>query len=409
MMKKQFTLIVLLFTLVNQLFAQFEFEKGYYIDLNDQRHECFIRNFDWRNNPTEFEFKLNPEDSASKLYVSSVKEFRVDGYSKYISARVNIDRSGYSIQGMSKERNPVFNEEILFLKVLAEGSANLFYYEDQGLTRFFYSKAGGNIHQLVYKRYLTSQGIAENNLYLQQLLNEFQTQGINSSDIKRIAYNQQTLVPFFNKLNGNALPVEGVKSKENLERILTGVTIRPGIQFSSLKLNYLPSDSRDIIFGKAISPGIGIEAEFLVSYKKEEWGIIFEPTLNRFNATETKETNQVIGGIINAEVAYHSIELPIGLRYHFYSQNKSDIYLNAGFIADLNSDSFIFLKRQDGSVLNEIYIKSWWNMMIGAGYRYNDQFNIELRYHTPRQVLSGVSGWDASYNSIRMVIGYSIY
>ena len=39
--------------------AQTKFEKGYFVDNSGQRTEVLIKNLDWKNNPTEFEFKKN--------------------------------------------------------------------------------------------------------------------------------------------------------------------------------------------------------------------------------------------------------------------------------------------------------------------------------------------------------------
>ena len=39
--------------------AQISFEKGYYIDNSNQKVDCLIKNVDWKNNPTSFEYKLS--------------------------------------------------------------------------------------------------------------------------------------------------------------------------------------------------------------------------------------------------------------------------------------------------------------------------------------------------------------
>ena len=38
-------------------YSQITFEKGYFISNDGIKTECFIKNLDWRNNPTEFEYK----------------------------------------------------------------------------------------------------------------------------------------------------------------------------------------------------------------------------------------------------------------------------------------------------------------------------------------------------------------
>lgn len=95
-------------------YSQISFEKGYYINNANQKTDCLIRNIDWRNNPTEFEYILSGENEAKKANIKSVKEFGIYNISKYIRGTVNIDRSGESVNNLSKDKNPVFNQEELF-------------------------------------------------------------------------------------------------------------------------------------------------------------------------------------------------------------------------------------------------------------------------------------------------------
>jgi hypothetical protein len=48
-------------------YAQISFEKGYYINNEEQRVECEIKNLDWKNNPKEFQFRVS-EGTEQKTY-----------------------------------------------------------------------------------------------------------------------------------------------------------------------------------------------------------------------------------------------------------------------------------------------------------------------------------------------------
>jgi hypothetical protein len=54
---KNLLLTALLF-LFSFSYAQITFEKGYFINNSGDRTECFIKNIDWRDNPTKFEYKM---------------------------------------------------------------------------------------------------------------------------------------------------------------------------------------------------------------------------------------------------------------------------------------------------------------------------------------------------------------
>src|SRR5690606_21684320 len=91
-MKNQLLLILITILSFN-CYSQISFEKGYYIDNNDQRINCLIKNVDWKDNPTEFEYKLSENSAPEKASIKLVKEFGVDNISRYIRTTVNIDKS----------------------------------------------------------------------------------------------------------------------------------------------------------------------------------------------------------------------------------------------------------------------------------------------------------------------------
>ena len=116
-MKNQ--LLGILITILSmQCYAQVLFETGYYINNNGQKIECEIKNIDWKNNPTEFDFRLSENTEQKKATTETVKEFGIYNYSKYVRSVVNIDRSSKYLSEISTDKNPIFAEEQLFLKVL---------------------------------------------------------------------------------------------------------------------------------------------------------------------------------------------------------------------------------------------------------------------------------------------------
>lgn len=115
--------------------AQITFEKGYFIDTLNQRTECEIKNRDWRNNPSEFEYRIS--GTVGTMPVSQLQEFGIYDKSKYTVATVQIDKSPVSLNDLSRQRNAEFETKTLALKVLTEGKASLYMHESQNLIRFF--------------------------------------------------------------------------------------------------------------------------------------------------------------------------------------------------------------------------------------------------------------------------------
>ena len=85
-------------------YAQVTYEKGYFINNANQKIHCLIKNVDWRNNPTAFEYKLSENDTSQIANIKTVKEFGVTHFSKYVRRTVNIDRYSVDINELSKKR-----------------------------------------------------------------------------------------------------------------------------------------------------------------------------------------------------------------------------------------------------------------------------------------------------------------
>lgn len=124
--------------------------------------------------------------------IEFAKEFAKENGANYLKATVDIDRLSENIARLSEVRNPVFNEEELFIKVSVEGKANLYEFYNENITRFFYSTENSDIEQLIFKSYKSPENkIKRNNDFRQQLWNNLQCFDFKSSRIKRIDYNKR--------------------------------------------------------------------------------------------------------------------------------------------------------------------------------------------------------------------------
>jgi len=201
-MKKLISFIASLSIFITYSYSQITFEPGYFINESNQKTECLIKNSDWYNNPTTFEYKLSQNDLIKIATLHTVKEFGINGSAKYISASVKIDRSSNDMDKLTSDKNPEFHEEQLFLKVLIEGKASLFLYKSEGsLTRLFYKINDTELNQLVYKKYLKNSQIAQNDLFKQQLYQDLKGDAIKMDDFENIQYNPRDLKRLFIKYN----------------------------------------------------------------------------------------------------------------------------------------------------------------------------------------------------------------
>lgn len=390
-------------------YSQISFEKGYYIDNANQKTNCLIKNLDWKNNPTEFEYKLSENGESKKLTIRTIKEFGIDNVSKYVRNTVYIDRSSENINNLSYDRNPIFKEEELFLKILVEGKATLYQYVDGNLKRYFYNKENSNIEQLIFKSYKTTENnVGENNGFRQQLFVGLKCPNFKTSRIEKVEYKKNDLVRLFteySKCHNNEL----INFEPEQKRDLFNLTIRPRINSSSLTIQNSVSDSRNTDFENEISFGFGLEAEFILPFNKNKWAIAIEPTFQSFKSEETTNGDNVSGGMFIANVDYSSIEIPISLRHYFFINNNSKIFINASYVIDLNLKSSIEFTTNDGSNLNSLDINTQQNLGFGIGYKHNDKYSLEIRYQTGREVLSDFALWSSEYNTLSVIFGYSLF
>jgi len=407
-MKKQTLFLALSVILSIKSFSQIIFENGYFINDSNQKIECLIKNIDWENNPTEFEYMLSQDKIAQKESVETVKEFGINGVSKYIRTTVKIDRSSDEINNMSSEKNPNFQEEQLFLKVLIEGKASLFLYKDGNLTKFFYNLNDSEIKQLVYKCYLIHNYIAHNNYFKQQLFIDLKCQAIILNDVEHLKYTKKDLERFFIKYNEcNSSSYINYESEQKKD--FFNLSFRPGLNYSNLAIQNSISDSRDIDFDNKFSFRFGIEAEYILPFNKNKWGIIIEPTYQYYKSEKTTETNNISGGILVSKVNYQSIELPIGVRHYFFFNDKSKIFADISYIFDSSTNSLIMFTRIDGSILNSLEVKSRTNLGLGIGYKYKDKYSLGIRYQTSREILGDYLLWNSSYKTFSIIFGYSLF
>ena len=387
-------------------YSQISFEKGYYINNADQKIECLIKNKDWAYNPIDFKYKISENDEEKTNNIKSVKEFGTYTGTKYIRKTINIDKSSEVTDDLSSDRNPIFKEEQLFLKVLVEGKANL--YESGDPKKYFYNLDGSEIEQLIFKSYKNSDNqVLTNNLYKQQLV-KLECSTIKMKDLEKLEYRKSNLTDFFRKYNKCSNP-EIVENHKKENRDLFNLNLRPRLNSSSLILQNDIPPAGETDFGTKLSFGFGIEAEFILPFNKNKWAIILEPTYQSFKGEKTDEYTYPGVGTWKKEleIKYTSIEIPIGLRHYFFLKNNSKIFINASFVYDVSFNST--LKYKTASVSSSADFENGSNFAFGLGYKIHDKYSLEMRYNTRRNNSVQYYDWNSDYKTISIIFGYTIF
>ena len=386
---------IILFSLNN--YSQISFEKGYFITNLGERINCLIKNSDWRNNPTEFKYKLSEDAEIKTRTIKDIVEFGLNSYSKYKKVTVDIDRSIDDLSKDSFEGKANFIKETIFLKVLIEGAATLYKYRAKNTTLYFFNMTDGEVEQLVFKSFLTAYNtIGKNEKYKRQLSMNLKCESITMNEIKDIDYRKNDLIELFVEFNqcknGNFVKLE--KSKDN---DIFNLSIRPGFSSSSLSLQNNYSDFKNVEFDNESSFRIGLEAEFLLPFNKNKWGVILEPTYQSYKSEKKLATQ-------NVKIDYSSIEIPVGIRHYFFLNNDSKIFINALFIFDFSSESKI-----DYEFSADLDIDTRNNLAFGFGYNYNKKYSFELRFQTNQEITDHYVYWVSYYRTTSIILGYNIF
>lgn len=268
-------LLILLLVLSVNIQGQIVFESGYFINNDDKKTDCLIKNYEWENSPTQVEYKLTDSSTTEISDISNIKEFMVAKL-KYRRFTVEIDQSSSVLSSLSDESEPIFIEKTLFLRVLIEGNANL--YEAGYSKRYFYNVGESKVIQLIYKEYKVDYTVATNNTFKSQLWKDLNCSCISFTDIKNIEYKKSYLLKIFERYN-TCINSDFVNFEYKEKRDLFYLTIKPGIRYSSLSIRNSYNKSQNIDYENKLSFSFGLETEFVFPFNKNKWALFLEPTL----------------------------------------------------------------------------------------------------------------------------------
>ena len=405
--------------------SQTRFEQGYFIDNNGRRLECLIRNEDWSNSPVQFSFRENEASEVKRGNIESTMEFGFTSGARYIRKTVDIDFSSDvdevlrtvdgPISELSIQRDPEWKRnQVVFLKVLVAGNANLYYWYGENRDRYFYSVSDSHIEQLVYKQYLmenpdkrTIESASINkpySTYLKALNTEFKVQlfknvncgNLSIDEVRKLKYNRDNLRKYFVKFNTCSGSTFIDFDQLDKKRETFHLTLRPGLDLSSFEI-YTPGSFSTVYSNFPTSPNfrLGFEVEYFLQTNRNRWSLFIEPTYRTY-AQENQR------GALVDKVSYTSIELPMGIRYNAYFGDASKFFMNLAFVMDFPLSSQIVIQN-----VRTADISSSPNFAFGAGYA-RKKLSMELRFFTGRNLQKDYVSIPNSFRTFSIIFGYRL-
>lgn len=401
MQTKKFTLALFFIFILNS-YSQISFEKGYFINNDGEKINCFIKNIDWNSNPTSFDYKLSENSDVLKNTINTTQEFGITNVSKFKRVKVNIDRTGGANNEINYSRYPVFTEETLFLKALIIGKASLFSYVAGSYQSYFFSVDNSNIEQLIYKSYYQDNtNIQQNVQYKQQILNSLKCNAITNEYVVKLEYQKDKLIDCFLKYNNcGSSTVENYETKSKRDAI--NISVRPGVSLSSMSFYNDIDKNLNADFGNKTTFRLGGEFEYVFPFNKNKWAIVIEPTYQYFKGEQ-------LGSLYNIKMDYKVIDASFGIRHYMFLNDKSKLFINGAFINSISINSKIFINNKINNTNYSIDLRPSATLSFGFGYKYLNKYSIECRYGLEQDLLRNYHQWYSSYNLTSIIFGYTIF
>lgn len=397
MRKKLLILLLISISFVN---GQTKFKEGYYVTNSNEKILGLIKDYDWKNSPKKIEYKENINASIKIIEITQILEFQIEKELKFIRVDAKIEKSSTKIGQINKDNLTKPQIENIILKVLVEGKANLYYYYENGIEKFFYSTDKKKFEQLIYLTYLADDEdynigkqngkeiipnvtILSDNTFRKQLLLDVNC-NVDRTVINKLNYNIYELKKYFENYNdcSNVNYTKfygGNKSEFKLKTILSS-------NWNKVELYDNGNSLYSKNFSNSIHFGFGIEIEAILPFNNNKWSVFIAPTYNRYNNTSILNGNP--GSLIieqKVDIHYNYIQLPIGFRYYFYLNKNSSIFLNPIYNLKfaIGKNGVFYEETYDSN--KEIYNHTR-NYGFGFGYNYK-RFSIETILLSNTQIM----------------------
>lgn len=336
---KGLSVLFLLILFVCNVIAQIDFEPAFYIDNDENRVECLIKDIDWFNTPDSIQYKMNEQGAILYLNVADASLFQVTS-SKYIRKKALIDLSRTNIDELSTKKQAEYIEKVVFLKYLIEGEKSLLFYRGDGVERYFI-EIEGDVVPLVCKSFINEEGkIGKNTRYIGQLISYL---GVNKSLITKIgnaSYNYKSLIDVFEFYHQETCE-ECISFEDKQEHIMYFMP-RIGVGRSILLPHF--GGVFDDLAMSSINYRLGAEWEYILPFNKAIWSIFIDPSITLTNSNRSSFKSS-LGEDIIASYNLNIVKLPIGFRYHQYLSKTIEIQIDISYYRAITWNSSLCVEN----------------------------------------------------------------
>lgn len=399
-MQMKRTIYLLLVFPFLQLAAQPQYLKGYVIGLDSQRTEGLILVNKWWKNPQRISW-IPEKGAARSVGPEDILEFGIYGQENYISAKVLIDTTGLNDDEPSRQPNIVWSKKTLFLRVLVEGEASLYYYEQDDLRRFFYRTPDEPLSQLIYKVYQKDEVTAFRYMgYMSQLWEKLRCGEVSEFYVQSIAYGHEDLMRYFREYNECSGKMPAVNHRYTRRPRTVNVKLSPGMSVFDFSFRNGAQPPSIFEYGLVQSPRLALELE-MFPYVNSNWSVLLEPAYHRMRLDNTV-----------AIVRYNAIEHSVGLRRYLYARPNSALFSNLHFtfwLANVFDSEIRFAPTEFFGMSLPLNTGSP-SFSLGFGYIWMNKLSAEIRISSNKNIIEFVqSRWKTTMYRTGFILSYNLF
>jgi hypothetical protein len=406
--------------------SQITFEKGYFINSNNEKINCFIKNLDWVNSPTHIYYKVTEDGETLKIEADSLFEFGIGTKIKFIKKQIVIDDIENKANKFNLHKTYKVRNQTSFLKVLIEGEANLYKYESNTQFKYYFSKSNDSIIPLIYYQYV-QDGILQNGQkirtvepFKKMLYENLSCNNLEITDFLKLKYQEKPLKDIFLKFNMcHNSPFTEYRTFDNKAKWV--FTPRIGLMNNTIdiafqnnkSINYPKTDYTENI----TNPSLSLEIEYLMPFNKNKFSLVLEPTYDYYNFKHTQK-DAFSSIVITDNMQYSSIKLPLTIRYNFFLSTNNRIYINAGYNYDLTlkAEFTKIIETQNSTTNFESTFQNYGCFTVGTGIKIKDlslNFNLfakSEKFFKGNNISTFIPDNDKTIvvNAFRISLGYSL-
>jgi hypothetical protein len=402
------TFIALLVFAFNGSYGQSKFLTGYVIKPNGDTVHGYVDYRNWSVNPEKISFKEQLTDDNVVYTCADINGFGVAG-EIYIKATVAINESKSNTNELDLSAEVIYYKDSVFLQALIRGTKSLYRYKNKSVLEQFYIWQDTAYNLLIYKKYLTvpnsnpdnyassntytpeqrtSQSIAENTRYLNQLAMYLSDCPNIQSNFKDLEYSRKSLEQLFHHYYQCSQSQPEYHFQTEKTKVVTGALA--GISITSVTFS---GDEDFYVVKTEYQPSVNFAGGFYLNvfFPRNNYKLSFNNELlftsYKIDGSYTNYKNENVYSIYTTSLGLSYLKLNTMMRYN-QPVGNAFIFLNAGVSFGYVIYENNYFKRENVSY-DEIHIyendaiqtlrKYELAINAGIGIKYK-KFSLEFRY-----------------------------